>query len=302
MGINDKYIKSYFKGNKRIINPNLSKCYYHKTGKKFNQEIYDYVINRYKDSNSFKESLYRIFYNIEVKPKCKYCGKPLEYKDTGYKIFTEYCSFKCQMKYLNKIGKLNNKESVLKGKVSREKTMLKRYGVDNPYRSKEIRQKIKETFIKHYGVDNPWKAKEIKDNLNYKLRTTHAIETKRKNNSFNTSKEEEKAYNILKERFNTVKRQYKDKRYPYCCDFYIPENDLFIECNFHWTHGKHPFNSDSIEDISLLEEWKFKNTRYYNNAIKTWTIRDVEKRNIAKKNNLNYIEIFNTNELYLICK
>ena len=29
----------------------------------------------------------------------------------------------------------------------------------------------------------------------------------------------------------------------------------------------------------------------------TWTIRDVNKRNIAKQNNLNYIEFWNINEL-----
>ena len=37
---------------------------------------------------------------------------------------------------------------------------------------------------------------------------------------------------------------------------------------------------------------KSKNTQYHNNAINTWTIRDVKKRNIAKQNNLNYLEIF----------
>lgn len=36
---------------------------------------------------------------------------------------------------------------------------------------------------------------------------------------------------------------------------------------------------------------------YYNNAITTWTIRDVNKRNIAKNNNLNWIEFWNIDEL-----
>ena len=80
--INDEYIKKYFKGNKRIINTNLVKYYYNKEGKKFNYEIYKYIMNRYNDSTSFKESLYRIFYNIEKRPKCKYCNKTLEYKNS----------------------------------------------------------------------------------------------------------------------------------------------------------------------------------------------------------------------------
>ena len=38
--------------------------------------------------------------------------------------------------------------------------------------------------------------------------------------------------------------------------------------------------------------WKSKNSPYYLDAIKTWTIRDVNKRKIAKENKLNYLEIF----------
>ena len=34
------------------------------------------------------------------------------------------------------------------------------------------------------------------------------------------------------------------------------------------------------------------------NAINTWTVRDVNKRNIAKKNNLNYIEFWNLNDVH----
>lgn len=34
-----------------------------------------------------------------------------------------------------------------------------------------------------------------------------------------------------------VVRQYRDPRYPFFCDFYVRSLDLFVECNFHWTHG-----------------------------------------------------------------
>ena len=51
------------------------------------------------------------------------------------------------------------------------------------------------------------------------------------------------------------------------------------------------------EDITILNLWKNKNLSYYDNAITTWTIRDVNKRNIAKQNNLNFIEIWNIEEL-----
>ena len=37
---------------------------------------------------------------------------------------------------------------------------------------------------------------------------------------------------------------------------------------------------------------KAKNNNYYNSAIYVWTVSDVNRRNIAKQNNLNYLEIF----------
>ena len=43
--------------------------------------------------------------------------------------------------------------------------------------------------------------------------------------------------------------------------------------------------------ISSYKGARDKITRY-DNLISTWTVRDVEKRNTAKKNNLNYLEIY----------
>ncbi len=290
--INDSYIKKYFAGRKKLVDTCLVKYYYHQSGKKFNRSIYDYIVNRYEDSTSFKESLYRIMLNIEERPKCKWCNKELEFKGTSYKLFTDFCDFRCQMKYLNQFGKLNNKDSITKSKSNREKTLLNRYGVSNPYKIPEVRQKIKDTFVHKYGVDNPWKAKEIKDKLDYKLQSVHASQTKKKNNTYNTSKPEEELYLYIKEKFPLVERQYRDERYPWNCDFYIPELDLFLELQGTWTHGKHPYNPESIEDNNILWEWKNRNTKYYNNAIKTWTISDVKKRERAKENNLNFHEVW----------
>ena len=107
-------------------------------------------------------------------------------------------------------------------------------------------------------------------------------------------------YLYINEKFPSVIRQYKDKeRYPYCCDFYIPELDYFIELNGNWTHCKHPYNIDSIEDKKILEFWNTKSLeghKYYLNAIKTWTIYDVNKRNKAKENNLNFKEVWSLEE------
>ena len=101
---------------------------------------------------------------------------------------------------------------------------------------------------------------------------------------------------MLVEKYKDVRRNYKSEQYPYACDFYIPSIDLYIECNFHWTHGDHAYNENDSNDKLRLEYMKSKNNTYYNNAINTWTIRDVNKRNTAKANNLNYIEFWTFDE------
>lgn len=90
--------------------------------------------------------------------------------------------------------------------------------------------------------------------------TNSIYKTKKKNHTFNTSKPEEESYNLLLHKYdkNDIIRQYKDERYPFSCDFYIKSLDLFIECNYHFTHGSHPFNADNIEDVKLLENIRSK--------------------------------------------
>lgn len=88
--------------------------------------------------------------------------------------------------------------------------------------------------------------------------------------------------------YPVVKREYKEKRYPSRCDFYIPHVDLFIEYQGNWTHGGRPFTG-SEADIVKLDKWKLlsKSKSYYKSAIHDWTVADVRKREIAKANNLN---------------
>ena len=135
------------------------------------------------------------------------------------------------------------------------------------------------------------------DEETVKQRTLKTNNTKEKNHSFNTSKGEEAYYKYLISLYGEedVIRQYRDEeRYPFNCDFYIPSQDLFIELNLSWVHGGHPFNPRSKKDRDQLKIWeeKSKTSLFYFNAIEEWTISDVEKIKIAKKNNLNYEMIY----------
>lgn len=125
------------------------------------------------------------------------------------------------------------------------------------------------------------------------------FETKRRNKTFNTSKPEEHYYAYLVTLYgeDNVIRQYKEYRYPFCCDFYIPSDDLFIELNLHWTHGQEPFNANNPNHIQLLNTWEERahTSDFYKVAIYVWTELDVLKKQTAIKNNLNYEVIYEFN-------
>ena len=171
----------------------------------------------------------------------------------------------------------------IKNKI--KQTYLEHYGVDHPFKSKIIRNKIKQTCLEKYGVDHPSKSEIIREKV---------YNTLKKNNTFNSSSIEKEFKQYLIDHNINFKYQYKSEQYPFNCDFYLIDYDLYIEIQGTWTHGRHPFDNKSIDDINKVNEWKLKNTDYYNGAIHTWTISDVRKRNIAKQNNLNYIEVFST--------
>ena len=56
------------------------------------------------------------------------------------------------------------------------------------------------------------------------------------------------------------------------------------------------FGMETMTETFIDKLWESKDKKQYKRAIKTWTVKDVEKRNIAKKNKLNYLEFFNIDE------
>lgn len=133
-----------------------------------------------------------------------------------------------------------------------------------------------------------------------KARLEKTYKTHKEKNSFNSSQIQDDTYNYLISKFGleNVFNEYRDERYPFNCDFYIKSLDLFIELNLHWTHGKHPYDEEL--DKETLNKWleKAKTSKFYKQAIQTWTIRDVKKIQTAAVNKLNYLLVYNINELY----
>lgn len=203
----------------------------------------------------------------------------------------------------------DNKEAIV---TKVKTTCLEKYGVDSVLKVQKFVDKKYDTTLARYGktnFNNKIKAKEtaITRYGTANLATVPEIRakqyaTKRRNGTFNTSTAEERFYLVLCEKYGkeNVARQYKEKRYPFFCDFYIKSLDLFIELNISWTHGGHPFDSESRADKETLLKWqeKAKTSKYYKNAITTWTTRDTAKMATAKANKLNYITYYKESELF----
>lgn len=204
--------------------------------------------------------------------------------------------------------------------------MLDKYGVDNPFKLDEFQAIAAETRKEKYGAEYTLAsgsvlsdaaretfAEHMQDDvfrkkLNEKKCATNTAlygvpyvvqspvfqakmnATKHKNGTFNSSNIEEciKALDIFKSQYK------KDVRYPYLCDFYDKNKDLFIEVNASWTHNFHWYDADS--DAVIVNAWKKKSddSQYYASALKIFTKSDVEKRECARKNNLNYVTLWDS--------
>ena len=233
-------------------------------------------------------------------------------------------SAECQEKYrqtcLVKYG-VDNTSKLQEVITKMETTCLKKYGVKNVQQNKSVREKskktcmiryknstvmgskhfkekVKQTNLEKYGVENIMQTEEMRKKLSKIISSSKiqqkSYETKKKNHSFNISNPENLIYERLSEKFGEVLRQYKSEKYPFSCDFYIPEINLYIEFQGNWTHGKRPYVLTDVTCQEQLKTWqeKSKNKKYYENAIYVWTDLDVRKRETAKENNLNWLEFF----------
>lgn len=224
---------------------------------------------------------------------------PMHSKSDAFKLRDERTKEVCLERY-----GVTNPFAVEEVKEKIKQSMRDRHGVEYVGQAEISKQKTKEAFLKHYGVDSYTKTEEFKkkyvaNSAEYKIKE---FKTKKLNGTCNTSKPEEAYYEFLIKQYGkaNVLRQHREKRYPYYCDFYIVSEDLFIELNLNWTHGEHPFNSENPADLAKLAEWqeRAKVSKYYENAITTWTQRDTAKIATAKANKLNYITYYKESELF----
>ena len=343
MSNHDELILKIFFQNDKLNISVINK--YNRKKNKYYKNIQYYLLYRYIDTETERESLYRIKYNIEDKPTCPICHSKLKFFGRKNKLFLEHCSNSCKKK--DSLVNEKWKKSCGDLGTNRQKykeTMLSKYNVDNSYKIPAIIEKIKTinkekkdisllksqqtclqkygvkyylqtdefkhkselTSLKKYNTKSPIQSYIVKNKYDWDKIVRKINNTKHKNHTFNTSKEEDIVYNFLVQHFPDIIRSYSSEKYRWNCDFYIPSLDVYIEYNGSHYHNFSPF-MNTEEDKNKLNELinksnKIKESRscsktQYDMIIYTWTDLDVRKRHTAKENNLKFIEIWSLNEL-----
>ena len=155
--MNNQIIIDTFIKDGKIIPARTNEAYIKKHG------FYEYLTTYYNDSESIKETIYRIYNNINKRPVCKHCGKHVNFNNNG---FATFCSKKCSNQDPDVLEK--NKINVSKSlkyayiergsqiKEKRSNTLKEHYGqnVSSPFCIKEIQDKAKNTILEKYGVEN----------------------------------------------------------------------------------------------------------------------------------------------------
>lgn len=180
---------------------------------------------------------------------------------SGKELAEEYNIVRqCLYKYL----KLEGIETIKRGQTTKrmkeknKKTMMDRYGVENPGQSKDLNKEKGEKISKFkkdrkdwVGENNPNYGNKIGKNNGFKFGIREDI-----GKYFFRSSWEANVARILN--FYNIKWEYEPNRYKineketYTPDFYLPEYDLFLEVKGYWRDdAKRKFNS-------FLEKYDFK--------------------------------------------
>lgn len=305
--IDDSFIIQFFSlQNTNKINPSRTKESFIK---RF-INISNYLTNRFTDSDSFLETIYRIFNKIEEKPKCKNCGKLLQFHPRHH--FREFCSQKCVQNFDDiRLKKPVTRKKHMSDDLSyykeitekRKKTLLERYGVEYatqsdiikervkqtnikrlgvPYtaQSKQCLEKMKQTCLEKYGVEHNFKIQGLRETIKQKWIDKYGYDNPMKNEKILQKALESKRKHHT---FNTSKIE--EQFYTYLCTKYSIDN-----INRQYKTKEYPFCCDFyIKPLNLYIEiqgyWAHGSHPFDSN-----NINDLQKLDTWKQKSINTIQ------------
>ena len=223
---------------------------------KLEYPIAEYLDKRFNDSQSRKESWYRIKHHIEIRPVCVMCGKPVSFNGReGLRLgFGRHCS--------SNVCVMNDPETLRK---VRENSKIK-WGTYYPLQSEKVRLK---GINKNTNVPT-WSSKqeiEFRDRL-------------------------KQIYPDLKWQYKDKERYpYFCDFYIPTLDLFIELNYYWKHGGEEFDKN----NPEHVQRLNTYME-KAKYDDEYKTAIETWTLSDKEKILCAINNKLNYKIFWNKEE------
>ena len=255
------------------------------------QEIFDYYIVQNHDFVSSMEhfnltrSDFRILLNgYKISKDSKQASKNNKYNRT-HEQSVEIGKKSSETQKKNYKQKSNEEKEEF-SKLRKEQHSTQKFKETISKINKEYRKNLPADVEEQMNKKRSQTLKEFWSDENNKKRTLQKMKDTYNNNKVGRkcrTLSEQKMYDFLVKKFPDLMYDVRvDDRYPFYCDFYIPSKDLFIELNAHPSHGRLPF-----------DRLKFEEYQYYKpNWFDVLSRRDVEKYEMAKSNNLNYIRIY----------
>jgi very-short-patch-repair endonuclease len=146
-------IKHFIKEDGKVNSIRTRESYVLNNFPDLHKSILDHVERHQLKIRKYSEAMYYYFNDIKDTVRCSNSSCS---NSTGFISMSsghlKYCSSKCS----------NSDDSVKSKKI---KKFNERYGVDNPFQAKEVKETIENTMVSRYGESNPMKVREIKDRM-----------------------------------------------------------------------------------------------------------------------------------------
>ena len=110
--------------------------------------IWKYANNRFSDSDSLYENLYRMKHKMYERPVCVICGGRVSFNKQTH--FAKHCSAKCSAMDENT-------------KSAHRNTCVERYGETSYTKTSEYRDRVREYSLEHYGVEHYTQCDRVKE-------------------------------------------------------------------------------------------------------------------------------------------
>lgn len=202
-----------------------------------------------KQHNMSSKEYYDKFLKSENEGYCVICSKPTKYH--GISIgYSSHCSNYC-----------SQIDPITKNKI--KNTCLIKYGVENPYQSEEVKQKIKQTNEQRYGEDSYLKTKECRSII-AKLSASDEIKKKIKQTKLEKIRQFEEENNCTLKQ--TLRKKYGQGWLKLSLEeltlnghaHFIKNEDIPIIENY--INGKSTIENKIINDIKSYYKYKIVHT------------------------------------------